>query len=358
MAPRGLRRAPLLAAAMLTMVWSVWVGLVRMGWVLPVPASDQLLLHGPLFVGGFFGTLIALERAVALGTVWAYAGPFLTAAGAALLVAGATQPGAIGLASGSAVLLGASTLVVRRQPTMFALTMAIGAAAWLAGNVQWLAGAPVYQVVYWWVGFLVLTIAAERLELNRLLRPARGVRAWFALAVAILVTGIVLTSFAYDLGARLAGAGLVLLAGWLFRHDLARRTVRQHGLTRYMAVSLLAGYAWLGAGGVMAVVFGGVTAGPRYDALLHAVLLGFVMSMVFAHAPIVFPAVLGVSLPYRPSFYAHLALLHFSVAVRVAGALVPGAYALRAWGGLLNAAAILVFVLATVRSALLARRGA
>ena len=204
----------------------------------------------------------------------------------------------------------------------------------------------------------MLTIAGERLELNRLLRPTAGLRAWFLAAVLVLAAGIAATSIAPDAGVRVTGAGLVMLPAWLLRHDIARRTVRQHGLTRFMAICLLAGYAWLGAGGLMAAWFGGAPAGPHYDAVLHAVLLGFVMSMVFAHAPIIFPAILGVPLPYRPVFYGHVILLHASLALRVAGDLVPGLHPLRAWGGLLNAAALLLFVANTVRSALLARRAA
>lgn len=354
---RGLRRAPLLAIALLTMGWSVWLGLARMGWSLPLPSPDHLLSHGPLFFGGFFGTLITLERAVALASLWAYAGPMLTAAGAVLLVGGQQSLAALAITLGSAVLVVASVVVVRRQQSLFAATMGAGAAAWLAGNAQWLAGAMVFQIVYWWIGFLVLTIAGERLELNRLLKPTPGIRAWFTAGVVLLLAGIGLTAGAPDLGVRVAGAGLLVLTAWLLRHDVARRTVHQQGLTRFMAIALLAGYVWLGACGLIAIRFGSVTIGPRYDALLHTVLLGFVMSMVFAHAPVIFPAILGVPLPYRPAFYAHLALLHVSLVVRLAGDLVTGFSGLRAWGGLLNAAALLLFVANTVRSALLAERG-
>ena len=59
--------------------------------------------------------------------------------------------------------------------------------------------------------------------------------------------------------------------------------------------------------------------GLSYDAALHALLLGFVFSMVFGHAPIVFPAVLRVALPYHPVFYAPMVLLHASLAVRLLG---------------------------------------
>ena len=48
------------------------------------------------------------------------------------------------------------------------------------GNGLWLAGRPIYAVVPWWVGFLVLTIAGERLELSRVLRPSRRVIGLFA----------------------------------------------------------------------------------------------------------------------------------------------------------------------------------
>jgi hypothetical protein len=46
---------------------------------------------------------------------------------------------------------------------------------------------------------------------------------------------------------------------------------------------------------------------------------------------------------YRPSFYVHVGLLHASLVTRVAGDLV-GLHGLRQWGGLLNEAAVVVFV--------------
>jgi hypothetical protein len=151
-------------------------------------------------------------------------------------------------------------------------------------------------------------------------------------------------------GVRVLGAGLIALTWWLARHDVARRTVRQRGVTRFMAVSLLGGYVWLGVGGAIAAVTGVATAGLLYDAMLHAVLIGFVMSMVFAHAPVIFPAVLGLPLEYRPTFYLHVGVLHLSLIVRVVGDLVDVLGRWRGWGGLLNAVALLLFMLNTGRS--------
>jgi hypothetical protein len=228
--------------------------------------------------------------------------------------------------------------------------MAFGAVAWLAGNLQWGIGAAVYRVVYWWIAFVVLTIAGERLELNRVLRPTRRARAIFVIAVAVVLAGVVAMVRVPEAGVRFAGAGLVGLSGWLAVNDIARRTVRQRDLTRFIAVCLLLGYVWLAIGGMTAVVIGAAEPGLLHDAMLHAIFLGFVVSMIFGHAPIVLPAVLGIPLPYRRRFYAHLILLHVSVAVRVAGDLIESLAAYRSWGGLMNAAALALFVVNTVSS--------
>jgi hypothetical protein len=151
-------------------------------------------------------------------------------------------------------------------------------------------------------------------------------------------------------GVRLLGVGLVATTLWLARNDVARRTIAQRGVTRFMAVALLGGYVWLATGGVMAAMFAPSAPGVLYDATLHAVFLGFVMSMVFAHAPVIFPAVLGVSFRFRPTFYAHVALLHLSLILRVVGDLVDELGRWRVWGGLLNALAVVLFLANTLSS--------
>ena len=56
----------LLAFVILTA--AAWAGLLRLGWAWPVLQPTLPVSHGPLMVAGFFGTLIALERAVAQPT--------------------------------------------------------------------------------------------------------------------------------------------------------------------------------------------------------------------------------------------------------------------------------------------------
>jgi hypothetical protein len=110
-----------------------------------------------------------------------------------------------------------------------------------------------------------------------------------------------------------------------------------------MAVSLLSGYVWLGIAGAIAVTTGGASSGPIYDAILHALFLGFVFSMIFAHAPVIFSAVLNLPVTYKPGFYVHLTLLHVTLILRISGDLSGWAGGREA-GGLLNVFVILLFL--------------
>jgi hypothetical protein len=346
----AMRRVPLLAIGMLSMACGAWLGLLRLGWRLPLPWPDQLIAHGPLMICGFLGTLISLERAVALGSRWGYIAPALVAAGALMLDLPLVPFGPLLMFAGSGALVAIFVVLCRRQPTLFMLTMALGAVAWLVGNGLWFAGSAIFRVVWWWLAFLVLTIAGERLELNRVLRPTPPIRAAFVGAIALLAIGVIVSGRWPEAGVRIAGGGLIALTVWLVRHDVARRTVHQQGVTRYMALSLLAGYVWLGFGGFMALLTGVAAPGLVYDATLHAVFLGFVMSMVFAHAPVIFPAILGRPLLYAPRFYAHVAVLHASLILRIVGDLSDDLARWRVWGGLLNAVTLAIFVLNVGRS--------
>jgi hypothetical protein len=73
------------------------------------------------------------------------------------------------------------------------------------------------------------------------------------------------------------------------------------------------------------------------------------MSMIFGHAPIIFPAILGLPVQYRSAFYVHLVLLHLSLLLRVTGDLI-NQFDIRRWGGQLNEVAILLFLGTTVYS--------
>jgi hypothetical protein len=87
-----------------------------------------------------------------------------------------------------------------------------------------------------------LTIVGERLDLSRFQKQSKWSRPLLYAALGLFVGGVVLASIKQVPGERLTGLGLLGLAGWWGRFDLARRTIRQPGLPRFMAVYLLAGY--------------------------------------------------------------------------------------------------------------------
>ncbi len=137
---------------------------------MPTVAAGAAAWHGPLMIGGFFGVVIALERAVAIGRPWAYGAPLCAGLGTAALMHGAAFATAWLTVAAAALLLAASLQVLNRQREGFALVIALGAGCWLVGSVLWAAGAPVARAVGWWLAFLVLTIAGERSS------PGRGLR--------------------------------------------------------------------------------------------------------------------------------------------------------------------------------------
>jgi hypothetical protein len=328
----------------------LWAGLSRIGWDIPSDV-DWDARHGPLMMSGFLGTLITMERAVGSGWRWAYAGPLLAGAGAVALAAlGPLEPAQMLFVASSVSLVALYGLLLRSFRQLPIGVLLTGAALWLAGNLFWLNGDGLVKVTPWWTGFLVVTILGERLELTAYTTRRRRTRVLFLLALAPLLAGLALTREDQEAGQQLAGLGMIALAAWLFRFDIARRSVRRPEPARYIGVSLLAGYGWLAAGGLIWVLGPELDSGFVYDATLHSVVLGFVMSMVFGHALIILPGTMRLQIDFHRRFYSHLMLLHASVAFRIWADLSPD-FELRKWAGLLNALAILLFLASTFAAA-------
>ena len=134
--------------AMLTLIAATWAGLLRLGWQWPSFRPTLALSHGPLMVAGFFGTLISLERAVAMGKPWTYIGPLLSGIGGVLVAFGVGgNIGPVLITLGSVWLVLIFIVVLRQHFTGYLVVMALGALALLVGNLLWLFGWPVYQIV-------------------------------------------------------------------------------------------------------------------------------------------------------------------------------------------------------------------
>ncbi|KAF1049143.1 hypothetical protein [Xylophilus sp.] len=349
-APLRLALAPLVVVALAA---GLAGGLARAGVGLPAAlAGDWLgpaaMAHAFLMVCAFMGTVIGVERAVAVRHPLAFAGPLASGVAGAAALCGWPASAAWLAAAAALAFVAVNVAVVMRQRAAHTVLLLVGALAWAAGCLLHALGALPGAVVPWWFAFLVLTIAAERLEMTRLMRRRRGAAPALHAVLGALLLGAGLSAVWPVEGGVLYGLALAALAAWLLAFDIARRTVRAQGLSRYMAVCLLLGYVWLGVAGCAwtATALGL----PWRDAALHALALGFVFGMMLGHAPVILPAVARVKVLFGWPYYLPLVLLHGSLAVRLL-AVHADARALAA-GAAGNALAIALFAATIAGSAL------
>lgn len=327
-------KLPLFAAVVASLVCGIAGGLVRAGVVAAQHEwlAQAAVSHAALMICGFFGTVIGIERATAAKRAVAWLAPIASALASISLIAGAQAIAAGLLVTASAVFVLVNGMLCWRERAPHTLLLACAAASWGVGNVLFAVGMPPFA---WWFGFLVVTIAAERLEMTRLMPRRPGAVAMLAAVMVAVVAGAAVSPVLF-------GGALIALASWLLAFDVARRTIRAPGLPRYMAVCLISGYVWLAVGGAAWAL-------DIRDAALHALGLGFVVSMVMAHAPVILPAVAKVKMEFNRGFYAPLALLHTSLAWRLLASLGQGAA--------INAAAIALFAMTVAVAVLRKRKG-
>lgn len=324
--------------ALLSLLLGILTGWLRLGW--DVPLSLAAGEHGLLMMGGFFGTLISLERAVVVKSRWALLVPLVQVLGVpALLLNQFTwaiwlfMAGAAGMA-----FIVYSFLARFREPFYYLLFG--GSLALLIGHILLLRTHFYPTAVPWWMAFLLFTITGERLELSRFvpLKPYQRGLLWIALG--IFTFGVVQP---FDgLGQTVTGLGMVMVGGWLLRFDMARRLLFRTGQHRYMGSLLIMGYGWLMVSGLLLVL--PVTFPFAYDAILHTFFTGFVLSMIFAHGPIILPSVLGFRGSFfQPVLYVGSLLQSVGLLIRV-GADVTGNPTGRLAGGVLQGLAIFLFL--------------
>ena len=116
---------------------------------------------------------------------------------------------------------------------------------------------------------------------------------------------------------------------------------------------MLGGYAWLGVSGLAWLVLGAPRSTAAYDLVVHTLFLGFAMSMVIAHAPVILPAVIRRPLPYRRLLWTPLVVLHAGLLLRVAGD-VTGATTAWQTGGVVTVVALLLLPLTAAFSVIAA----
>lgn len=314
----GSHRAWLMVGACISLLAGLDGALLLLGVWSPVMSTRLSKWHGPLMVLGFVGTVICLERAVALGHRLAYLVPAMSGFGVIVLLAPLPFDSArAGLALLTLAQLGLLTIYVplwRRSHDDAVVIQGAGAFCAAGAAALLTTGAHVSQIVGWLACYMILTICGERLELSRL-TMARN-RALSALCLAV-VAALLVSVVSPAIGWRVLGVVLIGLAVWLCRHDVARGGLRRGGQAAYIGTLLMIGYLWLATAGIVCTIQRPPTSRNGYDAVVHSLFLGFTMGMILGHAPIILPAVLQVRLEWTTWFWLPAFLLEASLLVRI-----------------------------------------
>ena len=341
----GSHRAWLMVGAGISLLAGLDGALLLLGVWSPVTSTRLSEWHGPLMVLGFVGTVICLERAVALGHRLAFLVPAVSGLGVIVLLAPLPFDSArAGLALLTLAQLGLLTIYVPLWQRSHDDAIVIqGAGAFCAAGAAALltTGVHVSQIVGWLACHMILTICGERLELSRL-TMARN-RALPALCLAV-VAALLVSVVSPAIGWRVLGVVLIGLAVWLCRHDVARGGLRRGGQAAYIGTLLMVGYLWLATAGIVCTVQGPPISRSGYDAVVHSLFLGFTMGMILGHAPIILPAVLQVRLKWTTWFWLPAFLLEASLLVRIGiGDGLDRSAAVQA-GGIVNVLSLLTLV--------------
>ncbi|MEQ8474318.1 MAG: hypothetical protein RIC35_24190 [Marinoscillum sp.] len=321
------------------LVSGILTGWYRLGFDMPV--SHVFLHHGALMTGGFLGTVILTERIVALKQKWLFSFPIVNGSSVLFYFLELPQVSSICLIIGALGLFYVFHLINKKHSDLAHKVMWVGATAWFIGNVHLFLFESYGHSILWWMAFLLITITGERLELIRFLPVSNTKR---VVLIGFLVAFLVGCVIPFHLGGRyLAGGPMLLVAIWLLRYDMVRKSVKHSGIHRYSAIALIFGYIWLAVSGGLFLFEG--TGSIPYDALMHAFFLGFVFSMIFAHAPIILPGVVGLKFkPYHASLYVWVIMLQLTLMARLGGGFLE-IVEMKKWFGFMNGITILLFII-------------
>lgn len=325
---------PFIVVSLLLATWSGWI---RIGWQLPVTqAAGQ---HGALMVGSFLASLIFLERAVTFKNKWVLLLPLINAVSVVAMLAQQPVVGQYLLLAGSVGFCIMCLHFIYKYKEQYyyqffagAFCLALG--TWLLIRTQFYP-----RIVPWWMGFLLFTIVAERLELSRFLQVSKQQHLLLWLTLGVAFAGLIVPFHLH--GDVVFAIGILGTATWLLRFDMAFKSLKRPGQHRYSGMLLIVGYVWL----IITALFllaGNVNA-FSYDATLHSFFIGFVFAMIFSHAPVILPAVLRLPVkPYRPVLYGWFILLQASLVMRVVCDLLLWVNGRRI-AGMINGITILLF---------------
>ncbi len=234
-------------------------------------------LHQHLMVGGFFGTLITAERIVSLRNEKLNFLIIVNALGAPFSILN-PKISLILFRSGGLILFVVYLSFLFRFKREEFLIFGLSA-------IFYILGFGLYEknrllAVDFWSLFFIFTILGEGYELIKNLKKISKISK-YPIFVIILSLPFLL-KFHTLKGIILVGLSVVFIIT-----DIVLINLRKSEPFRFTAYCILAGYIWL-------IIYGLSFTIPNinYDLRIHSLLLGFVFSMVFAHARMILPSIL------------------------------------------------------------------
>jgi hypothetical protein len=147
-----------------------------------------------------------------------------------------------------------------------------------------------------WSLFFIFTILGERYELIKNFKKISKISKY------LIFSSILLLPFLQKFYP-LKGIILVGLSCIFIITDIALINLRKTEPFRFTAYCILAGYIWLIIYGLSFII-----PNINYDLRIHSLLLGFVFSMVFAHARMILPSILKTTIKFLkiPNYIAFI----------------------------------------------------
>ena len=306
-------RIPFMLAAVFNLIAGIWAGLIRLGWDLPL--APVAVHHGAVMVGGFLTSLIALEKAIPLKRNIALVVPVISALSLLIVLPGYYHAGLYFLIAGSIGLFIIHAYYLYLHPRdLSIMLMMVGAGCLITGNAM-LIQKQFYPAAFpWWMGFLLFTITAERIELSKFLPVSAKTKNLLVGFMALFLAGVIIPF--HGVGKYLSAIAMICIAVWMLRHDVMRIGIKKEGLTRFSSIALLIANGWLIINGVLLIAMPDTA--YSYDILVHSFFIGYAFAMIFAHGPIILPGVLGITnKPYHPVLYGWLFLVQGSLLLRL-----------------------------------------
>jgi hypothetical protein len=336
-------RIPFMLAAVFNLIAGIWAGLIRMGWDLPL--TPMAVHHGAIMVGGFLCSLIALEKAIPLKRRLPLLVPVISALSLLMAVPGYYQLGLYFLVAGSVGLFFIHAYYLYLHPRdLSIMLMLVGAGCLIVGNAM-LIKTQFYPASFpWWMGFLLLTITAERIELSKFLPVSVNAKNLLVSFLGLFLLGLLIPF--HGTGKYFSAVAMMGIAVWMLNHDVMRIGIKKHGLTRFSSIALLIANGWLIVNGILLMSMPDTA--YSYDILVHSFFIGYTFAMIFAHGPIILPGVLGITAkPFHPVLYVWLFLVQGSLLFRL---LADSLFNLewRRWSGIFSGTGILLYFITLI----------